>query len=317
MISSPVMEESSMSAITTTLFSSSGREQLARSRDPISHGRFAQAQTETQTSADFTFLTAEGDKVTLSADTLLQASYTRYDARGTLLGQNAQVQGEALALSATQHSSIAVEGHLSQQEIEDIQHIVQKVAELAHDVFSGTRTEPLDVALDLEDFETLRSFNATLEYTQTSSLTEVFSQRRQEVAHSPSSASAAAVATAPTATQPERLYVPQPRQDQGGVFGNPRQLLHTIRQALQAQNNPSTVAHRQSGDIFRSIADTLSDQVTAAGTARQQGLSDLAAQFLQRLRELEQPETSAAASPSAATPSTTEHNPTLSTPPAA
>jgi hypothetical protein len=55
-----------------------------RHREGTQSSRLTQVQAETHTSADITLVTAEGDKVTLSTDAVMQAAYTRYDARGRL-----------------------------------------------------------------------------------------------------------------------------------------------------------------------------------------------------------------------------------------
>src|SRR5258706_12358136 len=167
---SPTIKERIMSTITTSLLPTAGRQHSARARDAANNGRLSQAQAETHSSADFTFLTAEGDKVTLSADSLAQASYTRYDARGTLQGQRGKAQSESLTLTSAQHSAITLYGDLSPEELQDIQEIVQKVTQLASDVFAGKNTGALDEALGFDDFTTLQSFEATLEYSQSLSL---------------------------------------------------------------------------------------------------------------------------------------------------
>ena len=102
-----------MQAITNTVVSSFGREQLSRSRESTSGGRASQPLVEAKGSADFTFVTAEGDKVTLSADSLLQASYPSYNARGALQGSKTNVPSDALTFTSTQHNAVTVEGDLN------------------------------------------------------------------------------------------------------------------------------------------------------------------------------------------------------------
>ena len=70
-----------MPAIATSLSPTCGREHTVWHREGIQNSRLTQVQAETHTSADITLVTAEGDKVTLSTDTLLQAAYTRYASR--------------------------------------------------------------------------------------------------------------------------------------------------------------------------------------------------------------------------------------------
>ena len=70
-----------MQAIATSLSPTCGREHALRYREGTYNSRLTQVQAETHTSADITLVTAEGDKVTLSTDAVMQAAYTRYDAR--------------------------------------------------------------------------------------------------------------------------------------------------------------------------------------------------------------------------------------------
>lgn len=299
-------EDLIMQAIAPALFSASGREPVARPREPAIYGRLLQAQTETHSSADFTFLTAEGDKVTLSADTLLQASYTRYDARGTLHGQRIKARAENLTLTSTQNSAITVEGELSQAELQDIQDVVQKVAELAQEVFTGTLTEPLDKALNFDDFTTLQSFDATLEYSQSLRLDRaaVALAPDDQTGHealtpstdgpdgpTPALASAPplpatppAADTATSVVQPENTPNTQENSNPTGVFGSPKQLFDTIKQAVQSSTSSSNSGKKTT--VFSALAQSLSIRVSGAAAPRQQALSYLAAQFLQRLQEL-------------------------------
>jgi len=69
-----------MQAIVTSLSPTCGCVYAVRHREGLQSNHLTQVQAETHTSADITLVTAEGDKITLSTDTLLQAAYTRYDA---------------------------------------------------------------------------------------------------------------------------------------------------------------------------------------------------------------------------------------------
>ena len=69
-----------MQAIATSLSPTCGRTYAIRPQEGTQSSRLTQVQAETHTSADITLVTAEGDKVTLSTDAVMQAAYTRYDA---------------------------------------------------------------------------------------------------------------------------------------------------------------------------------------------------------------------------------------------
>ncbi|MGE3539019.1 MAG: hypothetical protein AB7N91_16490 [Candidatus Tectimicrobiota bacterium] len=269
-----------MSGITPALLSASGREHTLRSHDGISRSRLLQAQAETHTSADFTFLTAEGDKVTLSADSLQQASYTRYDARGTLHGQRLKARAEELTLSATQNTAFSVEGELSAEELQDIQEVVEQVSALAQDVFAGGDTDDLTQALDLDDLSTLQSFEATLEYSQSLSLSRI----TQGSGHGRRAASAAplVLAEAPPASAPssspsqllealreaeaatpaaatpagQASSPERPQQATIGAFGSHQQLFTAVREAIQRVGS-----QQANGEVRHQRADGSSDSV--------------------------------------------------------
>jgi hypothetical protein len=78
-------------------------------------------QAETHTSADITLVTAEGDKVTLSTDAMLQAAYTRYDARGRLRGYGLEWHAETFQLASANDISLQIEGDLNDAERADIE----------------------------------------------------------------------------------------------------------------------------------------------------------------------------------------------------
>jgi hypothetical protein len=112
-----------MTAIATSLSPTCGREHTVWHREGIQNRRLTQVQAETRTSADITLVTAEGDKVTLSTDTLLAAAYTRYDARGRLQGHRTEGHAETLELASANDVSLHIDGNLNDAERADIQQL--------------------------------------------------------------------------------------------------------------------------------------------------------------------------------------------------
>ncbi|MBM3224679.1 MAG: hypothetical protein FJZ47_12860 [Candidatus Tectomicrobia bacterium] len=158
--------------------SSFGHDHSIRSRDGFSRSRLTAVQAETRTSADITLVTAEGDKVTLSAETASQASYLRYDARGRIQGQHARVRTEVLQLNASEALSVQIEGNLNDAERADIQEALSTLADIATDFFDGDTDSALSSALDLTELETLQSIDATLEVSQSVSVQRESTRRR-------------------------------------------------------------------------------------------------------------------------------------------
>jgi hypothetical protein len=155
-----------MQAIATSLSATRGREHAVRHWEGARSSRLTQVQTETRTSANITLVTAEGDKVTLSTDTMMQAAYTRYDARGRLRGHGIERHAESFQLTSANAMSLQIEGDLNDAERADIQEALETIEQLATDFFSGKVDESPNQVFHLGDLNTLRSIDASLEFSQ-------------------------------------------------------------------------------------------------------------------------------------------------------
>jgi hypothetical protein len=154
-----------MLTVPPSLLASTGLQDLSTFRDAPQTARTRQIDTRTQVSADLAVVTAEGDRVTLAADSALQASYISYDARGRVRGQSFNIHAEALEATAANRIAVTVEGSLNEQELTDIQHLLSSIEGIAADFFVGAPDQELVQTLDLRDFSALASFEATLELT--------------------------------------------------------------------------------------------------------------------------------------------------------
>jgi len=123
-------------------------------------------QAETHTNADITLVTAEGDKVILSTDAVLQAAYTRYDARGRLRGYGLERHAETFQLVSANDISLQIEGNLNDAERVDIQQALGTIEQFAADFFDGKEDEAPNQIFNLGNLNTLRSIDATLELSQ-------------------------------------------------------------------------------------------------------------------------------------------------------
>jgi len=123
-------------------------------------------QAETHTSADITLVTAEGDKVTLSTDAVLQAAYTRYDAHGRLRGYGLERHAETFQMASASDISLQIEGDLNDAERAEIQQALGTIEQFAADFFNGKGDEAPNQIFNLGNLNTLRNINATLEFSQ-------------------------------------------------------------------------------------------------------------------------------------------------------
>ena len=117
-------------------------------------------------STDISLATAEGDKVTISAKSALHASFIGYDYRGRLNGNEVNLSGRSLQVSAENSFAISVEGDLSEEELADIEKLVAKIEKLGADFFSQPLGDSLTQTLDLGDLDSISSFAANLRHEQ-------------------------------------------------------------------------------------------------------------------------------------------------------
>src|SRR5689334_6485203 len=151
-----------MQAIATSLSPTCGRAHAVQPREGIQSSRLTQVQAETRTSADITLVTAEGDKVTLSTDAVLQAAYTRYDARGRLQGHSTAAHAETVQFASANATSLQIEGDLNDAERADIQQALDTIAQFATDFVDGKEDAASNQIANLGNLNTLRSVDATL-----------------------------------------------------------------------------------------------------------------------------------------------------------
>jgi len=120
-----------------------------------------------QKSTDITIMTAEGDRVTLSADSQLQASYLTYSGLARGGGAMAQLQGKSYSIQVNRELSITIEGNLSEEELQDIQKAIKTIDKIMHEALSGNTDHALAMTHDVSSMESISSFSASLEIENT------------------------------------------------------------------------------------------------------------------------------------------------------
>jgi hypothetical protein len=81
----------------------------------------------TRANAEISLVTADGDKVTLSASSALQTTHIIYDYLGRMEGQALAAHAEKLQLSSTSKFAVTVEGELDQGELADINKLLDAI----------------------------------------------------------------------------------------------------------------------------------------------------------------------------------------------
>ena len=222
-----------MQAIVTSLSPTCGGAYAVRHREGPQSSRLTQVQAETHTSADITLVTTEGDKVTLSTDAVRQAAYTRYDAHGRLRGYGLERHAETFQMASANDISLQIEGDLNDAERVDIQQALGTIEQFAADFFDGKGDEAPNQLRNLGNLNTLRTIDATLEFSQSLTVRQQTETR--------------ALPTAPPMLEPTTATL----EAQPSATQSPKSLLDAILHALETAR--SDVAPQDPGGPSRSL----------------------------------------------------------------
>lgn len=81
--------------------------------------------------------TAEGDKITLSADLEARFQAASYQGHAESNGTTVDVRAKSAAFSLSQQYGVTVEGDLNEQEVQDLEKLFRKVSSIFHKFFNG------------------------------------------------------------------------------------------------------------------------------------------------------------------------------------
>jgi len=121
-------------------------------------------------SSDITIVTAEGDKVTLSADSVSELSYASYDSKGRMGESGFAVAGE---FHASRELSITVEGDLSRDELKDIRRAVKTIMKATRDALSGDPEKAAERVEKLGNLDQIASVEAAVTVSREVSVARV------------------------------------------------------------------------------------------------------------------------------------------------
>jgi hypothetical protein len=116
-----------------------------------------QAKAQTSNALDLSFLTAEGDRVSLSTRSETNASFSTYNLQGFAEGQAVDFRGQESRSSIRSDFSLLVEGDLNEQELADIASFLQTSQNILQDFLSGNVEQAAETALSLGDLDALSS----------------------------------------------------------------------------------------------------------------------------------------------------------------
>jgi hypothetical protein len=124
-------------------------------------------QASSETTAEIDITTKDGDTVTISLASDVEAGYAYY--RRTGPGAGSELEARALVASASQELQITVQGNLDEQELADIAKLVKQLGQAIRSFVRGDTTASARQALDVKARDSLAGFS--LDMTHSDNLT--------------------------------------------------------------------------------------------------------------------------------------------------
>jgi hypothetical protein len=118
-----------------------------------------------------------------------------------LRGHGIKRHTETLQLASAHDISLQIEGNLNDAERADIQQALGTIEQFAADFFDGKEDEAPNQIFNLGNLNTLRSFDATLEFSQSLTVSQQTETRTVAAAPSALEPNAAALEAQPSTTQ--------------------------------------------------------------------------------------------------------------------
>lgn len=176
--------------------SHSPRRETYNSPETFESTNLRRSALDLRTSAGISIVTADGDKVTLSANSSIQARLQSYDYQGRIQGQTIAVHGEEFALSNSSGLALTVDGELDQDELADINKLIDALASASNDFFAGKIDAGLEQLAQLDDMDSIAGFDAAFSYSReisTLSTSQVSSLAPAQTGARPNSAAPAQI----------------------------------------------------------------------------------------------------------------------------
>jgi hypothetical protein len=151
-------------------FPSAADLQLSTGAFRSSDLRRLDASTETHT--DLSVVTAGGDRVTLSAESLLRASYADLNYQSTDQRYHLNLDATDSEVQVKNSIEVSIEGQLDQQEEADLQRLMGKLEKVVKKFLRGDIEGALSRALKIGDLGTVESFQLTVQHSEQIAITE-------------------------------------------------------------------------------------------------------------------------------------------------
>ncbi len=140
----------------------------------------SQAKAITKTHTDLTVVTAGGDRITLSTESLLRASYTGLDSQSSDSQRNVSLHATASEVQRSNSISVSVQGQLDPQEEADLQRLVGTLDKVVNQFVGGDAEGALGQVLNIGDLGTVASFDLHFQESDQIATTQKQSVSTQE-----------------------------------------------------------------------------------------------------------------------------------------
>jgi hypothetical protein len=158
-----------------TGFSPSSLEASLKPSDNYNAQSLVQLTASQQQKSSLTIVTAEGDRVTISAGLSEQLSALTYNSRGFMNGTELSLAAQSLSYSQSSQFSFAVQGDLNAEEIRDIQKAIKIAGRVIRDFVKGDAREALKDAAKFSKLDSLASVQEEFESSSSVSVSAVTS----------------------------------------------------------------------------------------------------------------------------------------------
>ncbi len=116
-----------------------------------------QGQIQTLTNTHLNFVTAEGDRVSLSTGSAITASFGTYTFQGLIEGQAVTFQSQQFSSSVRSDFNLVIEGDLNKQERENIEAFIKTAQDLLRTIQTGDVEDVAEAALSFGKLDSLAS----------------------------------------------------------------------------------------------------------------------------------------------------------------
>jgi hypothetical protein len=149
-----------MNSVSSCCYNPADKFSTAQAHWAYQSAQIAKAEIAGEQSTDIQIQTADGDKVTLSADIKFESSAIVYEKQGQTSTGYSQSQGQIISATASSEFELTVEGTLDEQEKKEIKAVLMNLFKMVKDFITGNSSTDTEEAQNFADLTTISKVNA-------------------------------------------------------------------------------------------------------------------------------------------------------------